>query len=480
MKYDDRKNQPVATTAHPLMVSCPNDGGLIALGPEGPVILDFYDTIGLHADDRYFVRAYQTYTGAHLDIFDGDRHHSLFIPEVIDMHDIFVDGETLYAASTGTNEIIACDLQGRLQERISFPGGTDSHHLNCIGRIGGRLVISAFGQFTEYRGWSEGRSQDQGFVIDLRDLRAERPLLSGLDQPHTPREHAGWLYICDSRANRLHRECAGNCQQLDFPGWFVRGLAFADDTLYAGLSTSRNNLTDQLKGRIAVIDLPSFTVREYITLPFAEVYDIALVTPDRQALLKAHYANPASAWQGALQSVTTCELDFHQACHTAQVFWSQDAGFDQARSIRRRYATGHEAILNFELPATEGMIRIRIDPVEDVGEFLLNDLRVEDAATGRVVWQFDHSTAAVRKIKFSSDVRHLYFGPRPRFISLGTDPYLILPPIPHSGALRVKANLGFTPGLGDFLKHQRAMGAMLRLAQFFGDRLAGFKTRSMS
>lgn len=278
MKYDRRHDSARAAPAHTLLVSCPNEGGLVALGPDGCEIVDGYDTVGMFADERLFVRAYQTQDGCHLDIFEDDGLRTLFLPEVADIHDVFVQGDVLHAVSTGTNEILSYDFtSGRLLERIAYPGRGDAHHLNCLGRMQGRVVVSAFGRFAENRGWEAGRSAGSGMVVDLRDTRAERPLFDGLDQPHTPCEHAGWSYVCDSRNNRLLRVRGDRRESLDFPGGYVRGLGFAGDRLYVGLSASRNQRSEYTKARVATVDLGTFSTLSHIELPFAEVFAIAPV-----------------------------------------------------------------------------------------------------------------------------------------------------------------------------------------------------------
>ncbi len=295
MKYDPRHDKPCATTAHTLLISCPNEGGLVALGPRGLSILDCHDTTGLFADEQRFVRAYQTFDGCHLDLFEDDRHRTLFLPQVVDVHDVFVDGEILYAVSTGTNEVLAYDLGGRLLERIAYPGKEDAHHLNCLGRIQGGLVISAFGRFQENRGWAGGLSEGRGLVIGLRDTQAAHPLFDGLDQPHTPCEHAGWSYVCDSRNNCLIRISGDRREILEFPSGYVRGLGFAQDTLYVGLSASRNQSTEHTKARVAVVNLATFSIHAHIDLPFAEIFAIAPVHPHRLDAIHRHYLRPLAS-----------------------------------------------------------------------------------------------------------------------------------------------------------------------------------------
>lgn len=449
MKFDSSRD--TAATSHHLLVACPNDGGLVALGPGGGTVLDFFDTTGLFADIRRIVRGYQTFQGCHIDLFEDGRHRALFLPESIDTHDVFLDGDTLYTVSTGTNEILAFDLSGHLLERIAYPGGEDSHHLNCIGRVGGRLVVSAFGAFSRREGWRNGMSKGRGLILELRDTTSARPLMRDLDQPHTPREHGGQVYVCDSRNNRLLRQSPGLIGNLDFPGWFTRGLAFADDTLYVGLSTSRNNLTEHHKAGIAVVDLPSFSVRKIIPLPFAEIYDIVAVSPTAHTSICEHYQSlSASAWLYARQSISSSEAAFRRTCETAQVFWSECKAFDAKNSIRRRYAKDHVTRLVFNVPVRSGITRIRIDPAESAGEFSIRELVVEEIETGRILWRFDQSAAASREITESSNVVRLSPQDRARFACGNSDPQLFVPPLQHTGPLSVVVDFDFSPSLGPF------------------------------
>ncbi|HSI10047.1 MAG: class I SAM-dependent methyltransferase [Rariglobus sp.] len=328
MKYNPRYGKPCATTAHTLLISCPNEGGLVALGPDGLSIVDCHDTTGLFADEQRLVRAYQTHDGCQLDLFEDDRHRTLFLPEVIDIHDIFVDEETLYAVSTGTNEVLAYDLGGRLLKRIMYPGKEDAHHLNCLGRMQGRLVISAFGTFTEHREWSDGRSASRGIVIGLNDTRTERALFESLDQPHTPCEHAGWCYVCDSFNNRLLRTSGGRRERLEFPGCYVRGLGFVRDTLYVGLSSSRNQSTDHTRARVAVVDLATFSIRAHIDLPFAEIFAIIPVAPRRLDSIRSHYLHQQGFAGSSLFNPLDHPVCFLKPDHPSRVeSWTQHIPF---------------------------------------------------------------------------------------------------------------------------------------------------------
>jgi hypothetical protein len=213
------------------------------------------------------------------------------LAEVKDVHDVYIKNDLIYVVSTGANQVLAYDFNGILKERFVFPGEGDSYHINCLAEIDGQLTISAFGKFSVFREWTGGRSKGNGFISKLTDINVDNPILSGLDQPHSQRQHKEFIYYCNSRSNALCRVRDGRTESLYFEGYFTRGLAFCGNTLYVGLSASRNIETGFRNGAIAVVDLLTLQIKEQIQLPFAEVYDIAVIDSLRYAEIKQMYLN---------------------------------------------------------------------------------------------------------------------------------------------------------------------------------------------
>lgn len=288
MKYDQPAEAP-CSIPHTLLISCPNNGGLVSVHDGRIDVIDYVDSIGLHASDNLFIRGYQTDTKAFLDVFDHDGMRSLVLNEVEDLHDILVHGGRLYTVSTGTNEVLVYDLHGRLIERITRPGEKDAWHLNCIAPLNNSLTVSAFGTFARHREWADGNSAGLGIVIALHDLPGTSPLLDQLNQPHSHRLHRGALYCCDSANGTLVRLRNGRRETLQLGRGFTRGLTLCGDIAYLGLSASRESHTSLTQGDIAVIDLITFSLRTVVTIPFREIYDIVVVTESQLTAVNRHY-----------------------------------------------------------------------------------------------------------------------------------------------------------------------------------------------
>lgn len=473
----DRQPSAPASVDHQLIVSCPNTGGLLALGPDGGRILDFEDTVGLFAEGRVFARAYQTSDGAVIDLFIDDEYRRLKLPAVQDMHDVYIDGDRLLAVSTGSNAVVVHALDGTPLERITLQSAAgDCWHVNCLGKVGGRLVLSAFGRFAEHRGWTGGRSRDHGFVMGLDDNPNQPPVFTHLDQPHTPREHQGWLYVCDSRNQQIVRTHGDLRETLRIPPWFTRGLAFAGDTLYVGLSASRATHAYGARGALAVVDLTTFRVRRQIPLPFPEVYDIVAVSPATHGLLCRHYGKTrdSSAWDYAAQSIFLPSIKIQDFPQTAQLYWRGAKPFAEKNSISQHYLADEHVTLRFDLPQLgEGEpIRMRFDPARCPGSIRIHSLRIEDRDSGQLLWTHDERKTGTKSPKPGPWLLRLSdAGKTSSFCALNEDPYLILPPVVATGPLRLIAEFSFDHTSGAFLKAYRArplqairdmLGALLR------------------
>lgn len=263
-----------------LLVSAPNKGGVALLSNGNVTVLDRCDSTGLWISDTTIYRntiietsnsklmQLKAITGPQKKVFANDTQY--------DFHDVLHHKGKLYLVSTGTNEVIVFDTNGLEVERYTFPGGNDSWHINCLGIWEDRIVLSAFGEFEEHRGYKRN-SKNQGFILDLE---ANKKLWEGLSQPHTPVQYGDNYYICNSeemqvlRRNRITSKI--DCIQLD---GYTRGIAFSQHYMYIGLSQSRNNSNagSSNQARILALNLQTHEVCGEIHLPFAEIYDIRLL-----------------------------------------------------------------------------------------------------------------------------------------------------------------------------------------------------------
>jgi uncharacterized protein (TIGR03032 family) len=132
------------------------------------------------------------------------------------------------------------------------------------------------------------------------DLRTDRILAEGLSMPHSPRWHAGRLWLLDSGTGRLGAldPATGRFEALAFCPGYARGLAFLDGHALVGLSLPRDRasfgdlpLDDELRARragarcgIVVIELATGIVRHWLRFSgvVTELYDLALVPGARR------------------------------------------------------------------------------------------------------------------------------------------------------------------------------------------------------
>jgi Domain of unknown function (DUF4915) len=261
----------------------PFTGGLFALS-SGPAptlrIIDRISTTGVWRDHDTLLRNIYHNDFMILYLYGADGTACVPNAGCKQVHDVRFQFGQFYVVSTGTNEVVQLDADGKVTYRWKFPGENASWHLNCLDLWNGRYVVSCFGRKgkpSDYQGSWAGH----GVVFDLE---TEEVLWSGLSKPHTPRQDAtGRQYICDSDTERLLiRNPDGNISELKFPGAFTRGLAFGKEHIYLGLSAIRHRGVQEISAdsipnaRIAVIEQETFRISGYVDLPSAEVYEIVI------------------------------------------------------------------------------------------------------------------------------------------------------------------------------------------------------------
>jgi acetolactate synthase-1/2/3 large subunit len=193
-----------------------------------------------------------------------------------DAHQIAWDGANYILVSTSTNSIVWLNPDGSKRE-WKAPGDGDCWHINGIFLRDAEAYVSAFGRFTEHRGW-DGRQKD-GCGIVFQHSTGE-DVVTGLNCPHHPKIVDGHWIVCnasthqvvqiDSRTRRVVR-----CVQLN--GW-TRGLAFSDDWIFAGVSAPRHDPTVSAeKASIAVISRSTWQVSDIVPIGSREIGDLAVV-----------------------------------------------------------------------------------------------------------------------------------------------------------------------------------------------------------
>jgi hypothetical protein len=191
-------------------------------------------------------------------------------------HGIAWQDGLIVAVSTGSNEIVWLDESGEVKRWRAERGG-DAWHLNDLFVAGGKLYVSAFGRFSEARGW-HGHWDGTGIVFTLE---RGRPwvVLEGLTAPHTPRLLGDCWLVCNSGTRELlelDAESGRISRRLELRVW-PRGIAVRNRLLFVGESENRYQKTDPAAhATVAVVDLDEWKVVERIETPGREIYDLVL------------------------------------------------------------------------------------------------------------------------------------------------------------------------------------------------------------
>jgi uncharacterized protein (TIGR03032 family) len=140
-------------------------------------------------------------------------------------------------------------------------------------------------------GWRDKR-RDGGIVVDVESGEI---VAQGLSMPHSPRLHAGILWLLNSGTGELGRVdvATGRFEPVALCPGYARGLAFAGNHAIIGLSLARENRTfaglaldDALASRnteprcgLAIIDLGSGEMTHWVRIEglIRELYDVAVL-----------------------------------------------------------------------------------------------------------------------------------------------------------------------------------------------------------
>jgi uncharacterized protein (TIGR03032 family) len=173
---------------------------------------------------------------------------------------------------------------------ISRLAAEDRCHLNGMAMADGRpLYATAVSRSDAADGWRDRRAGG-GIVIDVASGEI---VADGLAMPHSPRLHAGRLWLLNSGTGEFGHvdPAAGRFEPVAFCPGYARGLAFAGNHAVVGLSLARENRTfsglplDEALGRretdarcgLAVIDLASGDMTGWVRIEgvVRELYDVA-------------------------------------------------------------------------------------------------------------------------------------------------------------------------------------------------------------
>lgn len=271
-----------------LLLTSPNNGGLIYFNGKQCLNLPYDGFTGLYADDEKILLVDQK-DGAKtiVEVNSAGRRTHRLSESRLDLHDVFQDGNDIYAVHTETNSVVRYDLNFNFIEEYILDGEVDSSHINCIANFNGRLIASIFGVFTKHREY-KGNSLDAGRVIDIK---TNEVLIYGLSQPHSLEVDGEYLYLCNSERKEVHKYKGFIFDRKILLSHYTRGIFVDENKIYVGLNRSRNLDDASTQSSITVINKADFSIEEVHPIDFAEVYDIKNISNPILLLSLIDYLN---------------------------------------------------------------------------------------------------------------------------------------------------------------------------------------------
>lgn len=168
----------------------------------------------------------------------------------IDAHEIAWCGGELWVVNTLFSCL--CTLNGTHNfvprwkpAFVTALAADDRCHLNGLAVVDGRPgYVTALGETDTLEGWRPGKAAG-GCVVDVASRSA---VVRGLSMPHSPRIHNGELWLLESGQGRLVKadRARGSVEPVAETPGYARGLAFAGQYAFVGLSKLRQSSTPRL------------------------------------------------------------------------------------------------------------------------------------------------------------------------------------------------------------------------------------------
>lgn len=175
--------------------------------------------------------------------------HQCHITGDINIHDLTFDAEgVLWAVSSRFSCLVNFEPGSSFLPKWRPPfvtalAGDDRCHLNGLAMVDGRpKYVTVLARTDTAEGW-KGQTEPQGAIIDVE---SGNTIAAGLWYPHSPRWHNGKLWVLESGTGGLCTVDVDSGQVTTvatLPG-FTRGLSFAGDLAFVGLSKGRSSLID--------------------------------------------------------------------------------------------------------------------------------------------------------------------------------------------------------------------------------------------
>lgn len=232
------------------------------------------------------------------------RYDMLLLPRLTyhtadaNIHDLALVDEEVWFVNTRFSCLATLDSRYSFRPRwkpafVSELAPEDRCHLNGLAMVDGKAgYVTALGTTDSAGGWREGKASG-GVVIDVASSEV---ILRGLAMPHSPRWHAGQLWVLNSGAGQLLRVDAKSGASnvvCELPG-YLRGLCFVGPYAVLGLCKIRESNIfggmpvqqkyGELQCGIAVVDTRSgrLMAQLHIDSGCTELYDIRFVPQRRR------------------------------------------------------------------------------------------------------------------------------------------------------------------------------------------------------
>ena len=201
------------------------------------------------------VWGFDNYPAAAGIVDPSGRTDACFIPKEchvsgnIDIHDLAFDADgVLWGVATRFSCLVNFESGSSFVPKWRPPfvtalAGDDRCHLNGLAMVDGHpKYVTVLSRTDTAQGW-RGQTEPQGAIIDVE---TGKTVAAGLWHPHSPRWHKGKLWFLESGAGGLCSLDVDSGQVstvATLPG-FTRGLAFAGDLAFVGLSRAGSTFTD--------------------------------------------------------------------------------------------------------------------------------------------------------------------------------------------------------------------------------------------
>jgi uncharacterized protein (TIGR03032 family) len=293
-----------------LLVSTYQSGRLIVLRADGDGLNTHFRAfpspmgiaVGPHAlalGTQRHVWEYRNQAEAGRKLKPPGKHDACFLPRHsyvtgdIRVHELAYADDGLWIVNTRFSCLASLDGEHSFVPRwrpsfVSALAPEDRCHLNGLAVVDGRArYVTALGATDTPQGWREGKASG-GVLIDLP---SGEMVARGLSMPHSPRWHAGRLWVLESGKGEIGSVdlATGRVETLaQLPG-FTRGLAFAGPYAFVGLSQVRESnifggipLTERVKEKLCgvwIVDLRGGEILGFVRFEglVQEIFDVQIL-----------------------------------------------------------------------------------------------------------------------------------------------------------------------------------------------------------